>query len=836
MALKYRAFLFSDIVGSTAHWEADSPVMLDALATHDRLVRGAVDDANGTVFAHTGDGVAASFPKASDAIVGAAAIISRLAEQDWPNGRRIEVRVGLHAGEAHQIGDNWFGPIVSRAARVSDAALPGQILATTAVVNTTEAVSGLDRIPHGHFTLKGIDEDIELVELAGPGGSVGPPRVRSRRRTNATPLQDQIVGRGSDLAVIGSAFAAGSRLVTITGIGGMGKTTLARAYVSEHLANSDEDVWWVDLAAVADGADLRALIESSVREVSGPGAASRLSAGLLILDNCEHLTTAVGELVVEQGLGVRVLATCRRPIGSAGEHVVALRPLETSDDGPATALFLEVLHRIDHTRRVTADEREAIGRLCEIVAGVPLAIEMIAARCRSLPIESAEELLKGSLRALTDRTGSPSQASIEEVIRWSFDRLGPVEARVFASLSLLRGFDFATVCRLWADQLDDFDVVDALDVLVRENLLLFDGRRYQMLEPIRLFAGAELDAWQDRDEWESRLVAAVLALFHGFERELCRFHPLASASAMGPNLDSANARRALEVCLARNDIEMAIQVLKAAGICLFESGEFNLLRSFARQLLERTRESASSDDRAALLFAVGQPSWRMGEPTIALDALRESAQLYRVSKDRFGSALATTFLAATHWDLGDLEAASAAMNQALHYWNGVDDALFGHSGAPIFYWYLDRDPALCRQLIARTVEASGEDEIDPHVREIRALLTMNDDPDSARDDLVLAADQWAEANNSGCLAHTLEAGALWAVRSDQIDLAHTLRSALQDHRQRSGIPPLALEMITSSIVDAELAAEGIASSPGDHDGIGIPGAHQLFANAARAPI
>ena len=808
--------------------------MLDALAIHDDVVHAAIESANGAIFAHTGDGVAACFETATAATVAAAALVSRLDEQEWPNGRRIEVRVGLHAGEAHRVGDNWFGPTVNRTARVADAALPGQILATTAVVTSAAASSGLERNTHGRIGLKGIDEEIEHVDLAGPDGSVGPPRVRGRDRTNATSVDQPIVGRDDDLAAIESAFATGSQIVTLTGIGGMGKTTLARAYVDQHLAACDDDVWWVDLAVTTDGDDLPALIERAVREVSGPQASFRRGAGLLVLDNCEHLAAEVADGLAGRDARVRVLATSRRPTGCRGEHVIALRPLATGQDGSATDLFIDMLRRTDHTRTLTPDEHAAVTRLCEIVAGVPLAIEMIAARCRSLPIKTAEELLTGSLRGLTDRDGSPRHASIEEIIRWSFDRLGPLEARVFTTMSLLRGFDFATVSQMWSEQVDALELVDALDVLVRESLLQFDGRRYEMLEPIRLFADSVLDSWPDRDEWETRFATTVLDLFRGFEREWCQLHPLATANAVSPNLDAANARAALDISLARDDIAMASQLLKAAASCLFEAGEFNLLRSFARQLLERTRENATAADRAALLFAAGNSSWRMGEPAIALDALQESVELYRAVNDSFGTALSTTFLAAAHWDLGDLETAAATMADALDGWRDVDDVLFGHGGAPVFYWYLDRDPDLCCQLVNRAVGANGEDGLDPHVREIRALLTMDNDLDSARKDLLHAADQWVEANNSGCLAHTLEAAALWAVRSDRTELARTLRCALQAHRTHSGIPPLALETMTSTRVEEELMISGDQPAREELDGICLSGAHQLFANETRS--
>jgi hypothetical protein len=417
-------------------------------------------------------------------------------------------------------------------------------------------------------------------------------------------------------------------------------------------------------------------------------------------------------------------------------------------------------------------------------------------------------------------------------VRWSFDHLSPTEARVFTTLSLLRGFDFATATRLWTENLDPFDVVDALDSLVRESLLQFDGRRYRMLEPVRLFAESELDSWpeEDKEAWKRRLVGAVLDRFRDFERDWCQLHPLAIANAASPNLDVANARVALDICLSRGDLATASQLLKTAGGSLFESGEFNLLRSFAHQLLERSRQTGSTADRAALLWAVGQSSWRMGEPTIALDALRESAELYRDAKDSFGTATSTTFLAAAHWDLGQMEETTETMANALDDWRVVDPVLFGHAGAPIFYWYVERDPHLCRELVDRAVASNGEDGLNPHVREVRALLAIDEhDLDAALQDLVEAANQWAQANNSGCLAHTLEAAAFWAVRSERIELARTLRSALREYRQHSGIPPLALETMTSERVERALKEAPKRLTPDDEiDTIGLSGAHQLF--------
>lgn len=831
VTVHHRAFLFTDIVGSTAKWESDSPEMLKALARHDAVLRHAIEPEAGVIFAHTGDGVAAAFETASAAVRAACAIVTDLAQASWPAAMSIAVRVGLHAGEAHRVGDNWFGPTVNRTARVADAAAAGQILATASVTSMADLPAGFACLSHGRFPLKGLDEDLELLELVGPEGSLGPPRVRNRSRTNAHALEHPMVGRTDDLEILESIFDTDATVVCITGVGGMGKTTLARAFAERYLETHDGDVWWVNLLDAHDEADVASLVGRTVREVSGADAALSDGVGLLVLDNCEHVRAAMSEALATRGPGVELLATSRRPLGIAGEIVHALQPLDGESDGSAVALFTEVLRRTDRSRILDPGERAAAGRLCALAGGMPLAIEVIASRCRSLPIEEAERLLSGSLRGFTDTSRPARHASIEDIVRWSFERLEPTAARVFTGLSLFRGFDFGMAAQLWANELEPLALADCLDALVSENLLVFDGRRYSMLEPIRLFAAAELDRWEDRSEWDDRMVAAVLAHFQSLQQDWCHLHPLAIGHSRGANLDLANARRALDICIAHADVAKATELLRTAGGRLFDAGDFRMLRAFAVEVLELARESLDTPSLAGLLWAVGQSSWRMGEPAIALDALEQAAFLYRDAEDSFGSALTATSMGACHWDLGQLDEAGRTMAQALQDWDSVDPALFGVAGIPLFYWYADNDPNVCNELIERAVDVLRDGEtLEPHVREIRAILALqNGDTDAAIADLAAAADVWVQADNSGCLAHTLEATALWSVETGRIDLAFMLRNALRTHRRECGVPPLALETMTSKRVDERL---DVLPPPADRidDGgsLGLFGAHLLL--------
>ena len=513
-------FLFTDLEGSTRLWEEYPDAMRDALARHDEILRAAIEAHEGCVVKTTGDGVHAVFAAAQRAVEAALAAQVALGDESWEKTGPLRVRMGLHSGEGEHRDGDYYGTAINRAARVSAAAHGGQILCSLAI----EQLAG-ESLPDGaalrdlgEHHLRDLGRAERLFQLTHPALRSAFPATRSLDAFPSNlPVQlTSFVGRERELREIASDLAE-TRIVTLTGVGGVGKTRLAVQTAADLLPRFRDGAWFADLAPVRERAAVGDAVAAAVGLQPEPGLPVltrltnfvRTKELLLVVDNCEHVLDAAAELIsslTHAAPGVRVLATSREGLAVSGERIFAVGslrvPVSGDDlDAPAAQLFVE---RAAAGGAVRLDDTDAIVQICRRLDGVPLAIELAAARARSMNLSDLRDRLDQRFRLLT---GGPRDAlsrhqTLREAIDWSYDLLSPEEQIALDRLSMfVGGWDLrAAEAIVGGDGLDALDVLDFLGHLVEKSLVVLqdsDGDaagRYRLLETIRQYAQERLDA------------------------------------------------------------------------------------------------------------------------------------------------------------------------------------------------------------------------------------------------------------------------------------------------------------------------------------------------------
>ena len=507
-------FLFTDIEASTRLWEEHPEEMRMALARHDEVVRKAVDAFDGFVFSAAGDGFAAAFRRAGDGVGAAVAAQRALSGEPWPDSVVLRVRMGLHTGEAEERDGSYFGSAVNRAARLMASTQGGQVVVSSLTAALAGRVPGVELVELGAVRLRGLADPTQVFGVRGDGLE---PVVRVSNASEATAgnLPYPVTEWFGPIAAVHRALAslAQRRLVTFTGPGGVGKTRLAVEAAWLGIDEFPDGVWFIDLAPIGDPAVVVAAAAStlSVRAQDGMTIVEsvvdwlRGRRLLLIVDNCEHVMGPASELigaVVAGAPTVTVLATSREPLGLSGERVVPVPSLVVSD---AVALFCDRAVAAEESLEFTPTDRGVIGEICVRLDGIPLAIELAAARTRSLSVADILARLDGRFRLLrgSGRGGLDRHQTLLATVAWSYELLSEHERLLFDRISVFAGsFDLAAVESIFAvADIDADDPVDLLGSLVDKSMLATDRSagilRYRLLETLRQYGEERLD---HRDE------------------------------------------------------------------------------------------------------------------------------------------------------------------------------------------------------------------------------------------------------------------------------------------------------------------------------------------------
>jgi predicted ATPase/class 3 adenylate cyclase len=683
------AFLFTDIEGSTARWDADRAAMQEALRRHDAIVRAAIEAHGGHVFKTIGDAFCAAFERVPDALSAALAAQRELGSQDWHAVDGLLVRMAVHAGDADERDGDYFGPAVNRVARLLSAGHGGQVL-----------VSGLaadEGAPHlavdtglrslGMLQLRGFRQAERVFQLTAPGlRSAFKPLHALETPPNNLPRQlTSFVGRQADVTGVEALLRANS-LVTIVGTGGVGKTRLAVEAASDVLEDTRDGAWFVDLAPLSDPA----LVASAMLSALGADQTSDTPAIdillghlgqrelLLVLDNCEHLVGDVARIVsaiLAHCRHVTILATSREPLNVAGEQLLRLSSLGTAD---AVELFAERAQTVNPVFRIGGTNRAAVEDLCTRLDGIALAIELAAARMRAV---SVEELLRRlQLRVLTGgpRDRQPRQQTMRALIDWSYELLNEEERSLFRDVSVFAGgftLDAAAAVHTAGDD-ESFDTLATLDhitSLVDKSLIAVESRdagdRYRLLEPIREYARERLDQSGKTQDVLSRHARAFAEIA---DRAYAEFDTAPSPDWLARNkLELDNLRAALDWTLGHE------YALETGGVLAGSAGPIFMRLSLLREGIgwgERALQFASQLTPgvcARINYALSMLYHNQLAYASALAAARESAELYRKAGDERGLARALSQVA--HHLSDSFDHASEAGEEAVNRARALDD-------------------------------------------------------------------------------------------------------------------------------------------------------------------
>ena len=702
------SLLFSDIEGSTTLWERNPTEMTVALQRHDAIIREAVESVGGRVFKTTGDGFHAVFTAPVDCLIAAAEAQSSLQLEEWPQDTPIKVRMGLHTGLCEQRDDDYFGPVMNRTARLMDVAHGGQTVVSRAMVELAQDSSPqwLNFLDLGEHRLKDLSRPERVFQLDIEGMGVEFPPLRSLndgiREHNLPVLLSSFVGRETEVIEVRKLVQA-SRLVTLTGAGGSGKTRLALQVAAESLDDFAESVWLVELASLADPALVTSTVASAlgVREEPGRPPLETLVNALsdrhllVVLDNCEHLrvpSALLADALLRSCPGLCVLATSREPLGVTGEHVYRVPPLSLPDSGPillagqaesfdAVKLFVERAAAHNSTFHLGLDNAAGVVSLCRELDGMPLAIELAAARVTSLSIEEIEGRLADRFRLLTrgDSTALPRHQTLRALIDWSYDLLDEREQAVLCRLSTFVGGWSLEAAEALSPQtgLTALDVMDVLGSLVDKSLVQVDqastgASRYRLLETIRHYcaerfsrlppgeqtsthlahgqfflalaeqasphlSGAERAQWFDRIGLELGNLRVAMARFASdpttVDRALSIWIALEDFWSWGYHSPGIEA---LEAVLPRPNDELRglrARALWAVARLRVDQGDYAIAQA---QFEEAFEAGESISDRALMAKALGGLSvvaLRQGNITTALDMAQESVELAMASGD-----------------------------------------------------------------------------------------------------------------------------------------------------------------------------------------------------------
>jgi predicted ATPase/class 3 adenylate cyclase len=718
-------FLFTDVEGSTTLWEGHPVAMQAALARHDKVLRAAIESCNGRIVKTTGDGVLAVFSAALDGL--SASVAAQRALQAPPSGASslppttsatglqvaIRVRMGLHTGAAELRDRDYFGPSLNRAARIMSTAHGEQVLLSAA---TAEAVRA--RLPRGvtlremgEHRLKGLPDPERRVQVVAADLRTDFPPLASLAAHSLPAERDAFVGRREALAELARRLDAGARLVSVLGIGGAGKTRLITRFGWRTLGEFPGGVWFCDLSqargvdgivyAVAQGLDLPLGKDDPVTQI-GRAIAGRGKC-LVILDNFEQVARHAEETLghwLNRASAARFLASTREVLGLSGEEILALGPLPPSD---AAALFLRRAEAAHPGFQPNAEDQAAIEPLVKLLDGLPLAIELAAARVRVLPPRTLLPRMSERFRLLASTGGRVDrQATLRAVFDWSWDLLSVPEKAALAQLSVFEGgFTLESVeAILDLSAYDDAPwPMDALQSLVDKSLVQqVSDDRFDLLVSLQEYAAEHLrTAARYTGSGPAAARAAEArhgAYFAGLDEkaavagdcaELDNFVVACRRAAARDDADIAV--RALEGAWAglrlrgpfKVGVELAHVVLASAGLdagalarvdwiagrALAHSGKYHEACVRFEASLARAREAGNRAGECRALIGLGNVDFRAGRKDSGFARLEPALALARELNDRILEGDARIILGNLDALLGRMEEARMHFETAL---------------------------------------------------------------------------------------------------------------------------------------------------------------------------
>jgi len=665
-------FLFTDIEGSTERWDIHREAMSAAVQRHDAIGRAAMDAHGGYVFKTLGDAFCVAFAR-TDAAVSAALDFQRaLAAEDFSAVGGLRVRAALHTGAADERGGDYFGSTVNRVARLLSIGHGGQTLLSGVTHDLVLGAlpSQVSLRDLGEHRLKDLSRPEYVYQLVAPELASEFPALRSlQSMPNNLPLQmTSFVGREREVAEIAESLGT-HRLVTLVGSGGIGKTRTSLQVAANLLDGSGNGVWFIELAPLASDEYISATIAQALG-LSLPPEGDALAhlvktlkswQALLVFDNCEHIVAGAARVIwaiIRQCPKIAILASSRQGLGIAGETIYRLPSLGVGDGAtvanareataaPAIALFVERANAADQHFALTDENASIVADICRRLDGIPLAIELAAARVKVLSPRQLRERLDERFRVLTggSRNLLPRQQTLRALIDWSHDLLDDRERMLFRRLGIfVNGFTLeAAIAVATSDDFEELDLFDVLASLVDKSLVLAepagDALRYRMLESTRAYAREKLGA---SGESHDRALRHLHHLRDRFVDERKRLNQTGRGEPMDRliAIELEDLRAALDWGIANGEAKLASEPLAAVGrywLSVALAGEG--YERFANAI-ERLEDDAPASLRSSLLTWKGSYASDFGRITEACDLTSEGVRLGRASGDRTALAFA----------------------------------------------------------------------------------------------------------------------------------------------------------------------------------------------------
>ncbi len=830
-------FLFSDIEGSSKKWERQPDAMRVALATHDRLLRTAFEANGGYVFKTIGDAFCVAFDTAHDALTGAVAAQRALQAVTWDSVGEMKVRMALHTGAAEQRDGDYFGQALNRVSRILTSAHGGQVLLSrpTEELVRDSLSTGIQLRALGEHRLRDLARPEHLFQLVTSDLPSQFPALRSLESVpNNLPVQlSSFIGRERELAEV-KRLLSSTRLLTLTGTGGTGKTRLSLQVAADLLEQFHDGIWLVEFATISDPALVVETVAAAIdlrQEAERPLAATlssfvRNKQLLLIFDNCEHVVAAcarLAESLLRSCPQLRILASSREPLGIAGETAWPLPPLSLPDHwreitaGPdaierltqfeAVRLFIDRATIARPAFQLSNDNVHLVAQICWRLDGIALAIELAAARIRVLTLQQIVERLDDRFHLLTtgSRTAVPRQQTLRSLIDWSYDLLTEPERTLFRRLSVFaRGRTLEAIEAVGScEKLQSWEIVDLLTQLVDKSLVTVEkttafGARYFMLESIWDYAAEKLIEAGEQETFRLRHLDYFVK---DAERHIEHLRgPQQKEWLERFENEEINVRFGLEASLelpgqATKGLRLMIAIQRFVEV----RGLFKEARDQMEKLLAHPETAERDLIRAQGHAVAGRLAWVADDMPATLAHHTEALAIFRELGDARGTAQALADIGFHAFDAGDLPRTRTLIDEAA--------VLAGPVGDPRLTASIQHIRAVVAAAEGNLLQALALDEeslgLYRRVGDVWQCIILAwsvgvtaaalGDFESARRHLAECLQVGLEIGNRWGSSYPLEAFATLAVAEGQYERAARLFAASETQRTRSGLVPAAAD-------------------------------------------